>query len=112
MTDRPVLERLIRKLCYDDALLFTNWYSVEYLHLDRGLPQYRVYFGESLVAVMHIRHPARLRFVQPALAYYLAGKGCDPDSALLLEGGALTPPDAKVRDLPVLRLQMPRRDLL
>lgn len=109
LTDR--LTRLFRRMCYDDMLVFPNWHSVEYLYLERGLPHYRIFHADTLIGVVHVRHPSRLPFIQSELALYVARMGCDPCAALLLEGAALTPPDAKVRDLPVLKfidVQMPK----
>ncbi|MBK8035313.1 MAG: hypothetical protein IPK17_38575 [Chloroflexi bacterium] len=103
---------LIRQLCYDDMLIFQNEHSMEYLYLERGLPQYRIFHADTLIDVVHIRHPSRLRIIQPELARYIARLGCDPQFGVVLEGGALTPLDAKVRDLPVLKFsdeQMPKR---
>lgn len=98
------LHWLIRRMCYDDTLIFRNWHVVEYLYLERGLPQYRVFRGDELIGVARIRHPARLKFVQSALVDFLVQRGCNPRSAVLIEGLALTPLDAKVRDLPALPL--------
>ena len=65
------LHWLIRRMCYDDTLIFRNWHVVEYLYLERGLPQYRVFRGDELIGVARIRHPARLKFVQSALVDFL-----------------------------------------
>lgn len=92
---------LIRRMCYDDAVL-CGQYRVEYLHLDAGLPHYRLYCVETLVGVARIRHPSRLRVLQMALARYLICIGFDPYTAALRRGFATTPPNAKTTRLPVL----------
>lgn len=98
----PRLHWLIRRMCYDDSLIFRNWHVVEYLYLEKGLPQYRVFRGDELIGVARVRHPARLALVQVALVQFLAARGCNPRTAIFLEGTALTPLNAKVRDLPAL----------
>lgn len=98
------LHWLIRRMCYDDSVIFRNWNVVEYLYLEKGLPQYRVFRGDELIGVARVRHPARLGLVQLSLVQFLAARGCNPRTAIFLEGTALTPLNAKVRDLPVLPL--------
>lgn len=96
------LHWLIRRMCYDDALIFRNWHTVEYLYLEAGLPQYHVFRGDELIGVARVRHPTKLVFVQASLVQFLAARGCNPRTAVFLEGLALTPLNAKVRDLPAL----------
>lgn len=104
MPRRGTLQWLVYQMSFDDLLVFRNWHAVEYLYLEKGLPHYRVFRGDELIGVARIRHPAQTAVVQSKLVQFLAARGCNPRTAILLEGTALTPLNAKVRDLPALPL--------
>lgn len=96
------VERLIGKLCYDDALVFRRYWRLEYLYLERGFPHYRLYRQGMIVGVVDIRAPTVLSGIQRRLGMYLAGCGCTKGNGHICIGGALTPLDAPKRDLPRL----------
>lgn len=97
------LERLIRRMAYDDALTYYGW-QVEYLHLSTGLPHYKLLRFGLPVWVVDVRHPNRLPAVQRGLAEVLASMQWDASEVTFVECGACTPFDAKKRDLPRLKL--------
>lgn len=87
------LERLIHRMCLDDALVRRGW-RLEYVQLEYGLPHYRLLKGGELVGVQDVRSPRVLPRIHRQLAAYLAGIGFTPERARLVVFGAQTPLDA------------------
>ncbi len=87
------LERMIRKMCYDDALVRRGW-RLEYVQLEYGFPHYRLMKGGELVGVQDVRSPRVLPRIHRKLAAYLAGVGFTPERSKLVVFGAKTPLDA------------------
>lgn len=99
------LYRLIRRIRYDDALLWRlhqHIYRLEYLHPLRGYPYYKLIDGVTPVGVVSIHTPGKLAALQQALAQELPRFGCSADHAQLIIFGALTPLEASKRRIPPL----------
>lgn len=101
----------IRKLHYDDALygidignnsLVLSPYRLEYLLLDMGLPNYRLYHRTKLIGVARVRHANKLDVVQKHLAVHLVSIGFAPMTVRVIRYGAVTPMDAPTHRLPYL----------
>lgn len=99
------LERQIRRLHYDDALLFGQW-RIEYVKLLKGHPQYRVYHRGHLVGVVNVRAEdiEKCMRIRQVIAIYLAALGwsSDPLQIQFWRHGKITPLSASTYKLPDL----------
>jgi hypothetical protein len=101
------MRRLLERLCYDDALEY-QWMlrgrrkkmRIEYLHLNKGFPHFRVYAGRRLIGAVYIRHQNVYTRETQLLAEHLVDIGVEPLKVLLQERGAATSMSAPMRDLP------------
>jgi len=95
------VERAIRRLAYDDALVRRGW-RLEYVRLSYGLSHFRLYRGSRLVGIVDVRSRSVLPRVHHNLAAYLAGLGFTARNTRLVTFGAKTPLDAKKHRMPKL----------
>lgn len=99
------LERLVGRMCLDDALVRRNW-RLERLQLAHGREHYRLYWRsrgvETLVGVIDILSRHDRPRVERQVAMYLAAVGFAPRNARLVVFGAKTALDAEKHYLPRL----------
>lgn len=100
------IEKLLRRMKFDDALISRRgWYDkwrVEYLHLDEGLPHYRVFCHEQLLGVVRIHSTSDFAYRDGEVAAYLAAVGFTATNTRLVRYGAQTLSGAEVNDVPYL----------
>lgn len=101
----------IRKMIYFDALhgidtsngtIQLSPYRLEYVHLNQGKPNYRLYKRDELIGIVRIHGVSKLEEKQQQLAVYLAGIGFSPRTVRIIHDGAVTPLDASSNRLPYL----------
>jgi hypothetical protein len=102
------LERLIRRMCYGDALLLAAGMRLEYIqpafNPQTGLGGFDYYKLITLRRsyIVHIRGHLVLPKRQRQIAECLVQLGVRPETARLVEWGARTPPEAPRWRLPHL----------
>lgn len=84
------LLRLIRRMCYGDALTGTN-FRLEYRQPVKGVPHYLLIRSRRPIAAQCIEWPSWLDEIQQKLAIYLAIQGANRHNTKLRVGGARTP---------------------
>lgn len=89
------LTRLIRSLCYFDALV-CGQFMLEYVKPDYGYPYYLLWYRQQFVGIVHLRANGgnpdeirrRLPKAQAKLASFLAEIGFEPERCRVIVGGA------------------------
>jgi len=103
------LTRVLARLAYDDAILFEDGSRLEYLRLDEGKPQYRLYARDLvLVGVVIVHADGYLPAIHARLANYLRQRGTPLAQVTYRECGALTPPSFTPHYLPQLFRYAPK----
>jgi hypothetical protein len=101
--------RVLERLAYDDAILFDDGSRLEYVHLDEGKPQFRLYESDlRLIGVVLVHADAYLPAIHRRLTAYLEQRGTPLRRVQYKECGALTPAGAKVHYLPQLFRYAPK----
>lgn len=100
------IERMIGRMCLDDALVRRNW-RLERLQLEYGREHYRLYWRhkgtERVVWVEDILTRRDRAAIERHIAMYLAAVGFAPRNARLVICGAKTELDAPKHYMPRLR---------